>query len=45
MPLSDVLGDDDLRIFTIIEEADVSFAIARMGGEVIAPKVTRIEVR
>jgi hypothetical protein len=45
IPLADVLGDDDLRIFTIIGEADVSFAAARMGGEVIVPRVTRIEIR
>jgi DMSO/TMAO reductase YedYZ molybdopterin-dependent catalytic subunit len=45
IPLADVLGDDDLRIFTIIGEADVSFAAARMSGEVIVPGVTRIEIR
>jgi ABC-type thiamin/hydroxymethylpyrimidine transport system permease subunit/DMSO/TMAO reductase YedYZ molybdopterin-dependent catalytic subunit len=45
LPLKDVLRDDDLRIFTIIGEADVSFAAARMGGEVIVPRVTRIEIR
>jgi ABC-type thiamin/hydroxymethylpyrimidine transport system permease subunit len=45
IPLTDVLGDDDLRIFTIIGEANVSFAAARMDGEVIVPKVTRIGVR
>ena len=45
LPLKDVLGDDDLRIFTIIGEADVSFAAARMSGEVIVPGVTRIEIR
>jgi hypothetical protein len=45
MPLADVLGDDDLRIFTIIGGTDVSFAVARMNGEVILPRVTRIEVR
>jgi len=45
MPLADVLGDDDLRIFTIIGGTDVSFAVARMDGEVILSKITRIEVR
>lgn len=45
LPLSSVLQDDDVRIFTIIGEADVSFAVARMDGEVIAARVTRIEVR
>ncbi len=45
LPLADVLRDDDLRIFTIIGGTDVSFAVARMNGEVILPRVTRIEVR
>jgi ABC-type thiamin/hydroxymethylpyrimidine transport system permease subunit/DMSO/TMAO reductase YedYZ molybdopterin-dependent catalytic subunit len=45
MPLADVMGDDDLRLFTIIGEAEVSFAVARMNGEVVAARVTRIEVR
>ncbi len=45
MSLADVLGDDDLRIFTIIEGTDVSFAVARMGGDVILSRITRIEVR
>jgi energy-coupling factor transport system substrate-specific component len=45
MPLADVLGDDDLRIFTIIGGTDVSFAVARMEGEVILPRITRVEVR
>ncbi len=45
MPIADVLGDDDLRIFTIIGGTDVSFAVARMDGEVILAKITRIEVR
>jgi ABC-type thiamin/hydroxymethylpyrimidine transport system permease subunit len=45
IPLPDVLGDDDLRIFTIIGETNVSFTAACMDGEVIVPKVIRIEVR
>jgi hypothetical protein len=45
MSLTDVLGDDDLRIFTIIGGTDVSFAVAHMDGEVILPKITRIEVK
>ena len=44
MPLADVLGDD-LRIFTVIGGTDVSFAVARMDGEVILSKITHIEVR
>ena len=45
MPLSSVLEDDDVRIFTIIGEAGVSFAVARIDGEVIAARVARIEVQ
>jgi ABC-type thiamin/hydroxymethylpyrimidine transport system permease subunit len=45
MPIADVLGDDDLRIFTIIGGTDVSFAVARMDGEVILSRITHIEVR
>jgi ABC-type thiamin/hydroxymethylpyrimidine transport system permease subunit len=45
LPLASVLADDDVRIFSIIGEGDVSFAVARMNGEVIAAPVRRIEVR
>jgi hypothetical protein len=45
LPLGDVLAGDDLRLFTIIGEADVTFALARLGGEVLAAQVTHIEVR
>ncbi len=45
LPLADVLADDDLRLFTVIGEADVTFALARMSGEVLAARVTRIEVK
>jgi hypothetical protein len=44
-PLADALGDDDLRIFTIIGESDVAFALARTDGQVLAPHITRIEVQ
>jgi DMSO/TMAO reductase YedYZ molybdopterin-dependent catalytic subunit len=44
-PLAEVLGDDDLRLFTIIGESDVTFALARMDGQVLAARVTSIEVR
>jgi ABC-type thiamin/hydroxymethylpyrimidine transport system permease subunit/DMSO/TMAO reductase YedYZ molybdopterin-dependent catalytic subunit len=43
--LAEVLADDDLRLFTVIGEADVTFALARMDGEVLAVQVTRIEVK
>ncbi len=45
LPLADVLADDGLCLFTIIGEADVTFALARMEGEVLAAQVTRIEVQ
>lgn len=45
LPLADVLGDDSVRIFTIIDPAAVSFAVARMDGQVLAPHVLGIEVR
>jgi ABC-type thiamin/hydroxymethylpyrimidine transport system permease subunit/DMSO/TMAO reductase YedYZ molybdopterin-dependent catalytic subunit len=45
LSLEDVLGDDSVRIFTIIDPAAVSFAVARMDGQVLAPSVTGIEVR
>ncbi len=45
LPLDEVLGDDDLRLFTVIGEENVSFALARMDGSVLAARVTRIEVR
>jgi energy-coupling factor transport system substrate-specific component len=45
LSLDQVLADDDLRIFTIMRAADVSFALARMGGEVLVPELGRVEVR
>ena len=45
LPLSEVLADDSLRIFTVIGEDDVTFALARMEGEVLASEVTGIEVK
>jgi ABC-type thiamin/hydroxymethylpyrimidine transport system permease subunit len=43
-PLAEVLGDDDLRLFTIIGESNVAFALAHMDSQVLAARVTRIEV-
>ncbi len=45
LPLDDVLNDDDVRLFTIIGETDVTFALGRMDGQVLAAKVARIEVK
>lgn len=45
LPLEEVLADEDLRIFTIMRAADVSFALARMDGEVLVAKLERVEVQ
>jgi ABC-type thiamin/hydroxymethylpyrimidine transport system permease subunit len=45
LPLADVSADDDIRLFTVIGDADITFALARMDGQVLAARVTRIEVR
>lgn len=45
LPLEQVLADSDIRIFTITEEAGITYAVARMDGTVIAAPVERIEVR
>jgi DMSO/TMAO reductase YedYZ molybdopterin-dependent catalytic subunit len=45
LPLADVLADDDTRLFTVIGQADVSFALARLEGEILAAQVTGIEVK
>ena len=44
LPLSDVRNDDKTRVFTIIGVDNLTFAVAKMDGTVIAPQVTRIEV-
>lgn len=43
--LADVLADSDVRLFTVITENGVTYAVARLQGTVIAPRVTRIEVQ
>jgi ABC-type thiamin/hydroxymethylpyrimidine transport system permease subunit len=45
LSLPDVLADEDLRLFTIIAEGQVSFALARMDGQVLVTRITRIEVQ
>ncbi len=45
LPLADVLADDEVRLFTVIGEDAVTFALARIEGEVLAAQVTRIEVK
>lgn len=45
LALAEVVNEDDVRLFMIIGADSISFAVARMSGEVIAPQVSRIEVR
>jgi ABC-type thiamin/hydroxymethylpyrimidine transport system permease subunit/DMSO/TMAO reductase YedYZ molybdopterin-dependent catalytic subunit len=45
LPLDEVLNDKDVRLFTAFQGTDVSFAVARMEGQVLAYPVTRIEVQ
>ncbi len=45
LALDDVLGSDDVRIFTVIGADSVAYAVARMTGIVIAPQIIRIEVK
>ena len=45
LALAEVLADTDLRIFTVISGAEVSFALARLDGQVLVPAIERIEVR
>jgi hypothetical protein len=45
LPLADVLNDDDLRLFTVIESDSISYTFARMDGLVLVENVTRIEVK
>jgi energy-coupling factor transport system substrate-specific component len=44
LAMAEVLADDELRLFTIVGEKGVTFAVARMDGEVIAARVSRIKV-
>lgn len=44
LPLSEVLSSDEVRIYTVVGADQITFAIARTNGTVIAPQVTRIEV-
>ena len=44
LSLAEVVSDKDLRLFTIIGESEVTFALARMDGQVLAARVTGIEV-
>lgn len=43
--LSTLHNDDDIRIFTVIDETGITYAVARMSGEVLVENVEAIEVR
>lgn len=43
--LSEILDDQDLRIFTVIVGEQVSYTLARMDGHVIVSELERIEIR
>jgi ABC-type thiamin/hydroxymethylpyrimidine transport system permease subunit/DMSO/TMAO reductase YedYZ molybdopterin-dependent catalytic subunit len=45
LSLVEVLPDKDLRIFTVIGASQITFALARMDGEVLLPAISSIEVR
>lgn len=45
MDMAEVLAAGDVRVFMVIGEERVSFAVARMDGSVLAAEVDRIEVR
>ena len=44
LSLGEILEDDDLRLFTVIHQDSITFALARMDGSVLLPDVIRIEV-
>jgi DMSO/TMAO reductase YedYZ molybdopterin-dependent catalytic subunit len=44
LPLDEAMSDKDIRLFTAFHGEKVSFAVARMSGDVLAYPVTRIEV-
>ncbi|HSQ27628.1 MAG TPA: ECF transporter S component [Anaerolineales bacterium] len=45
LELSSILNDQDIRIFTIIIGENVSYAVARMDGQLILSDLQQIEIR
>jgi hypothetical protein len=45
IPLAEIMDSDDVRVFTVIEDDSISFALATMEGKVIAVPILSIEVR
>ena len=44
LPLGEVLADDQIRIYTVFDQDQVSYAVARLNGELILWPVQRIRV-
>ena len=45
LQIIDIIDNDDIRIFTIMSGNEISYAVARMNGEVILTELTSIEVQ
>jgi ABC-type thiamin/hydroxymethylpyrimidine transport system permease subunit len=45
LALEDVMGDDDLRIFSLVRQDGIHYVLGRMSGEALVEEVTSIEVR
>ncbi|MCJ7696230.1 MAG: hypothetical protein MUO40_12520, partial [Anaerolineaceae bacterium] len=45
IPISEIKKDGSLRLFVIINESDISYALATMSGEVLAYPVNEITIR
>jgi energy-coupling factor transport system substrate-specific component len=45
LTLDEVINSDTIRVFTVIEEKTMSYALGRMDGEVLVENVQRINVR
>jgi hypothetical protein len=45
LELSEVMEDEDLRLFTLIQEQGIQFVLGRMSGEVLLENVKRVDVR
>jgi hypothetical protein len=44
IPMDELSTDDDIRLFTVIQEQGILYAVAHMDGELIAWPVTQIIV-
>jgi len=44
LPLAEITANDDIRIFSIVGDDAITFAVATLDSQVIVPDVTRIDV-